>query len=63
MTEDKFWVVWSPKSGEPTRTHYSFLDAHREAKRLARKEPQKVFYVMAPTTSCKVRDLDVTYYK
>jgi hypothetical protein len=38
-------MVWEPGSGRTRCQHGSEVDAVTEAKRLARKEPERVFYV------------------
>lgn len=58
----KFWVVWCPVSGPPSVFHKSFTEAANEAKRLALKEPERIFYVLSPVNSYRTRDVDVTWY-
>ena len=55
--EEKFWVVWQPESGNPSRRHSSFELAHSEAKRLAECAPQREFYVLEAV--CKAAKVSV----
>ena len=41
-----FWVVWSPRGGGPRYRHTSFELAHKEADRLAKRLPNRHFYIM-----------------
>ena len=46
LKELRFWMVYSPTGGAPTRSHYSRDDAQREAERLARNNPGRAFFVL-----------------
>lgn len=45
--EGKFWMVWNPKGYSPQVKHGSECEAAAEARRLAAKQPQDAFYVVA----------------
>jgi hypothetical protein len=44
--ENVFYMVWEPGSGRTRCQHGGEAEAVAEAKRLARQEPEKVFYVL-----------------
>lgn len=46
LTQPKFWMVYSPQGGAPTRRHLSRDLANSEATRLARRNPTKDFFVL-----------------
>lgn len=46
MHHAKFWMVWSPQGGAPTRKHASRAEADAEAERLAEKTPLRQFFVL-----------------
>lgn len=51
MKQHKFWIVFGMNGysgGSPTYIHTSKKLAKSEAKRLARENPKKQFYVMKP---------------
>jgi len=45
MSEEKFWVVWD-SCYAPSKKHLNCEDAKTEARRLARKHPDKAFAVL-----------------
>lgn len=42
----KFWLVWSPSGGAPTRQHLTRIEADTEATRLAGLHPGRMFLVL-----------------
>ena len=42
----RFWLVWAPTEGAPTRRHKSRGSAGMEAERLARMNPETEFFVL-----------------
>ena len=53
MTEmkDMFWLVWCPTGHHPpSYRHTDYLEAVREAERLAKEIPGKEFYVLGAET-------------
>lgn len=42
----KFWMVWSEQASAPTKKHFSPLEANQEASRLAKRHPDRIFYVL-----------------
>lgn len=53
MTEmkDMFWLVWCPTGhNPPSYRHTDYLEAAREAERLAKDVPGKEFYVLGAET-------------
>jgi len=49
--QDTFWLVWCPTGSQPpSHRHADFLDAVREAERLARCAPGQQFYVLGAET-------------
>lgn len=44
--EQTFWMVWNPARNAPTCKHESLDSAEREAKRLARINPDEQFFVL-----------------
>jgi len=53
MTNEKFWVVWQPDSGNPTHRHASREDALKEAERLAECAWPRTFYVLEAISSSR----------
>lgn len=50
-----FWLVWNGNSQEPqTDRHTVKSDAEAAARRLARSNPGRTFYVLAPLSSFTV---------
>ena len=43
---EKFWLVWYPGGGNPSKKHATLLEAEKEATRLAATYPEKDFYVL-----------------
>jgi hypothetical protein len=50
MTEQAFWMVWSPQGHAPTVQHFEEKRAVGEAQRLARENPGREFYVLLAQT-------------
>ena len=46
MSEQSFFVVWNPSSGNPRCRHGTELMARHEAIRLARENPGQSFFVL-----------------
>lgn len=42
----RFWMVWRTGNYPPVKMHSSEVDAEQEAKRLAMKHPEELFYVL-----------------
>lgn len=42
----KFYVVWAPERGGPTKRHATYNEARREAERLAKKHLTTTFYIL-----------------
>lgn len=55
MENEGFWLVWCPQRDVPTHRHDSFLDAQKEAMRLAEKHPGNTFYVLVATGMASTR--------
>ena len=62
MTTQPFWLVWCPESGAPTRKQPSLRVAEDEAKRLARQNPGKQFFVCAPVMKVEKIEVGVTRF-
>jgi hypothetical protein len=46
--QDMFWLVWCPTGSQPPQyRHVDYLEAVREAERLAKSAPGQQFYVLA----------------
>ena len=58
---EKFWMVWNPKGGRPTRQHESIEAAIAEAERLARCEPGQVFCVLGALRMCQAPELPIKW--
>ncbi len=43
---NKFWIVWSPQGGVPTKKHETKESAVKEASRLWQQSRGKEFYVL-----------------
>jgi hypothetical protein len=43
---DRFWVVWSPRRGDPTKRHDTLDSAVAESERLAARYKGDVFHVL-----------------
>ena len=54
-----FWMVWCPTGGMPRYRHDSEDSAHREAQRLARDKPGRVFVVLQSVSAYLAKDLQV----
>lgn len=46
MNEKKFWIVWNPQVGVPTRKHSTRESAEAEAERLSSIQPFDHFIVL-----------------
>ncbi len=43
---ERFWMIYSPEGGQPTRQHYRYEEALEEAQRLAKKHTTRRFYIL-----------------
>lgn len=50
----KFWMVWNPLNGNPSKQHLTSIDAEAEACRLAKINRDTEFYVLAVESSVHV---------
>ena len=54
-----FWMVWCPTGDIPRYRHDSEDSAHREAQRLSRDKPGRVFVVLQSVSAYQAKDLQV----
>lgn len=54
---DVFWMVWCPHGHSPTVRHATRTKAANEAKRLARENPDREFYVLEAQERFQVETL------
>ena len=57
MSEEQFWMVWSPQGSTPTHQHITKSSAVNEAERLARLRPGQEFYVLEAVELRIVNDM------
>lgn len=62
MKPQPFYLVWCPESGAPTIKQPSYAIAEGEAKRLARNNPGKPFFVLAAIAKVEKVDVGVTRF-
>lgn len=48
-----FWVVWNPNSRNPMHKHSNRAAAENEAARLAKENPDTIFYVLETVNACR----------
>lgn len=46
VTDNQFWMVWSPQGGTPSTKHLTEQAALTEARRLAEQNPTRQFFVL-----------------
>jgi len=59
----RFFVVWGPGAGEPTKQYDTCTEARREARRLAIVNKGQKFIVLIADSSYISRDLTSTIYE
>lgn len=57
VTPQQFWMVYGAGQRDPTCKHASRMDAFREAKRLARMNPEIEFFVLEAIDMVVKREL------
>jgi hypothetical protein len=59
----KFWMVWCPSRGNPSKKHGLEADAREEAHRLAEENPGYEFFVLLSVGSWMIRQPEPTWGK
>jgi hypothetical protein len=54
---EKFWMVWNPNGHAPTRQHPSRDKAMKEPERLARLDPNEIYFVLEAQEMCQKQDI------
>jgi hypothetical protein len=62
-SDERFWMIWNPQGGRPTRKHPTRESAQAEATRLAMQSPGDSFYIMraeavAQYVTVSIRELE-----
>ena len=58
---DRFYMLYAEGKGAPTKKHFTVLEAHEEAERLARKE-EKPVYVLLAWKVCEITKAPVQWF-
>ena len=62
MRHQPFFVVWNPDARAPTMKHPTYNAAEKEARRLARSNPEQSFFVLAAIAEAKKIEVGLTKF-